>query len=104
MCKELMSSIFTAEVLTEMVAQIEGYENAYKSIDTGAQLYVGMDPCEATVAYFDQWTVYTYFSLAKELVVFKQDATLLVAIPDMPFYWGPTGTRKGDVAFLALTQ
>jgi hypothetical protein len=107
MCEELMPSVFTAEVLTETVAQIEGYENAHKSIETGARVYVGMDACEATVAYFDQWTAYTYFSLAKELAVFtwvfKQDAKFLVAIPNMRFYWGPTGTRNGDVTFLALT-
>ena len=103
MCEELMPSVFTDEVLAETVAQIEGYENAYKSVETGARVYVGMDPCEATVAYFDQWTAYTYFCLAKELAVFKQDATYLVAIPDMRCYWGPTGTRNGDVTFLALT-
>ena len=98
-----MPSVFTDEVLAETVSQIEGYENAYRSVETGARVYVGMDACEATVAYFDQWTAYTYFCLAKELAVFKQDATYLVAIPDMRCYWGPTGTRNGDVTFLALT-
>ena len=72
MCEELMPSVFTDEVLAETVAQIEGYENVYKSVETGARVYVGMDACEATVAYFDQWTAYTYFCLAKELAVFKQ--------------------------------
>ena len=104
LCAQMIPDVFTADLLARNVEQIWAFETAYKCREDASTFrgVIGMTEAEATVAYFDHWTAWTYYQFALEVTAFKTDTSLTMEFPAMKYYLGEPGENNTDVGFLAL--